>query len=417
MLEQYFQAKCALVHTRPGAAGPFLGEFAAALEGEGYAFSTVGSYLRAAAHLGAWMDDKGLAIPNLDDMVVGRFINHLAGCSCVKPRGYLGLKNKETRAGARGFLAYLRHRGIVPPATLPEMALPELVSGFEHWMSQHRGVMASTLDQYRPTILGLVEEAGNPAHFTVDGLRRFVAERAVLFGPEHGRAILSRVRMFLRFLAGQGQCDLSLVGAIPAIAHWRLASLPAYLAPGEVERIISAPDHTKPIGLRDRAILLLLARIGLRAGDVVHLRLEDIDWATGTFAINGKERRPGRLPLPQDVGDAILNYLAGGRPPTRAEQVFVRAYPPFGPLLDSSSISDIVGFAAQRAGVVLPPGHRAHALRHSLATGLVRSGVPFPVIQTVLRHRSGDTTASYAKVDVPSLRKIAQPWPLGVGPC
>jgi site-specific recombinase XerD len=417
MLEQYFKAQYALVHARPGLVGPFLGGFAEFLEFEGFTPLTVGRYLRAAAHLGAWMESKDISIPDLDDTAIGGFIQHLAGCTCVKARGHHSVKNRNARAGAWKFLAHLRRRGVVPPNPPSDVDLPDLMEEFQHWMLFQRGVAASTMAQYHPTIVGLLKEVGDPAQFTLDALRRFVAERTVQFGPESGKYILSKVRMFLRFLAGQAQCDALLVDAIPPIAHWRLASLPAYLAPGEVEKIVSAPDLARSVGLRDRAILLLLARLGLRGGDVIHLRLDDIDWSAGTIAINGKERRPGRLPLPQEVGDAILDYLSRGRPRTNAEQVFVTIRPPHGPLLNSSSISDLVASAAKQAGVVLPPGQMAHALRHSLATGLVRSGIPFQVIRTVLRHRSDDMTAHYAKVDVLSLRKIAQPWPLGVRPC
>jgi integrase/recombinase XerD len=355
MLEQYFKAQYALVQARPGIAGPFLEGFAGHLETEGFTPSTVGRYLRAAAHLGAWMEAEGIALPDLDDTVIGGFIQHLASCACVKARGHHSVRNRPARAGVWKFIAHLRHQDVVPPSPPSDVDLPDLVEAFQHWMLVHRGAAASTVAQYRPTIIGLLKETGGLGQFTIDGLRRFVAERTVQFGPEHGKEILSKVRMFLRFLAGQGQCDPLLVDAIPPIAHWRLASLPAYLAPGEVERIVGAPDIAKPVGLRNRAILLLLARLGLRAGDVIHLRLDDIDWPAGTIAINGKERRPGRLPLPQEVGNAILDYLSGGRPRTNARQVFVRVRPPHGPLLNSSSISDIVAFAAKHAGVVLPP--------------------------------------------------------------
>jgi len=416
MLEHYFKTQSALVHTRPGPAGPFLEGFAEVLAKEQFAVVTVEGNLRAAAHLGTWMESKGLSIRDLDDPLFMEFIRHLANCSCFTGVSCNRAKNREVRAGARRFLAHLRRLGGVSPA--PAKAdLPELVVKFEQWLLFHRGLMASTVAQYRPTIIGLLGELGDPAGFTLAALRRFVAERSVQIGPEHAKAVLSKIRMFLRFLANQGQCEPSLADGIPPIAHWRLTSLPAYMPPGDVEMILNAPDPSSPVGLRDRAILLLLARLGLRAGDIIHMRLEDIDWASGTFGINGKERRPGRLPLPQEVGDALLDYLSKGRPKANCDHVFLSARPPYGPLRTSSAVSDLVVFAANRVGVALPAGQMAHALRHSLATGLVRSGVPFPVIRAVLRHRGDDTTATYAKVDLPSLRKIAQPWPMEVGPC
>jgi site-specific recombinase XerD len=416
MLEQYFKTETALVYSRPGPSQPFLEGFAETLAKEQYAGRTIEECLRAAAHLGAWIEAEHFEILNLNDNQFKIFISHLAKCSCLTGVRCNRTKNTKVRSGARKFFSYLRCIGVVSPAA-EKVDLPELLLEFEQWLLSHRGLMASTAVWYRPTILELLKELGDPAGFTLEALRRFVAERSVQFGPKHAKRVLTKLKAFLRFLASHGQCEFSLVDGLPPIAHWRLTSLPAYLAPEDVERIVNATDPSKPIGLRDRAILLFLARLGLRASDIVHMRMEDIDWTSGTFAINGKERRPGRLPLPQEVGNALLAYLSKGRPKVDREHVFLRARPPFGPFRDHSSVSNLVFYAAKRAGVALPVGQMAHALRHSLATGLVRGGVPFQVIRTVLRHRGEDTTAMYAKVDLPSLRKIAQAWPMEVGPC
>jgi integrase len=362
------------------------------------------------------MEAKGLVIQDLDDQVLKEFVRHLEVRSCCSCVSLKKVRNGDIRAGAGRFLAHLRSIRVVPE-TSPKADLPESLVRFEQWLLTSRGLKAATLRGYRLIILQLLRELGDPAGFTLEALRRFVSECAVHAGPKAAKRVLTGLKAFLRFLAHQGQCEAAWVDGIPTIAHWRLASLPPSLAPEEIERILSAPDLSRPIGLRDRAILLFLARLGLRAGDIIRMHLEDIDWASGTFAIHGKERRPGRLPLPQEVGDALLAYLAKGRPKVLLSQVFLRVRPPFGPFRDSSSISDVVFFAAKAAGVTLPAFQAAHALRHSLATRMVRSGVPFPVVQTVLRHRGGDTTAAYAKVDLTSLRKIAQPWPMEVGPC
>lgn len=415
MLNQYFTARYALALSRPGPAGPFLEGFSEALAEDRFAPTTVARYLRAAAHLGWWLETRKLALADLGDGTLNEFIQHLENCSSLNACGRRRLNIREDRAGAVRFLTHLRNHGVAPPA--PGKNLPILLEEFEGWMLSQRGLKASTVALYRSTILELLREIGDPANFTLDALRRFVAEHSVRHGPEQAKAVSRKVRSFLRFLAGRGQCAPCLADGIPRIAHWRLASLPAYLPPGDVEKILGVPDPSRPVGLRDRAILLLLARLGLRGGDIVQMRLEDLDWSSGTFAIHGKERRPGRLPLPQEVGDALLEYLAKGRPKVNLEQVFLRVRPPYGPIRSSSSISCLVVAAAERAGVALPPGQRAHVLRHSLATGLVRRGVPVPVIRTVLRHRSDDTTAMYAKVDLPSLLKIARPWPMEAGPC
>jgi site-specific recombinase XerD len=217
--------------------------------------------------------------------------------------------------------------------------------------------------------------------------------------------------MFLRFLIAEGQCAVGLDAAIPTVAHWRLASLPRYLPPKDVERLIASCDRASAGGRRDRAILLLLARLGLRAGDIVHLRLSDIDWKDASIQVCGKGRRHTRLPLSDEVGQAIVAYLKKGRPRTNADTLFTRCRAPFRAFGSSSAVSDVVDNALRRAGVVRPSRGAAHLLRHSLATSLLWQGASLEDIGAVLRHSSVETTQIYAKVDIPTLRKIAQPWP------
>jgi integrase len=248
-------------------------------------------------------------------------------------------------------------------------------------------------------------------------LRCFVADRAARHGRAQAKMVVKSIRMFLRYLAVHGVCAPQLVDAIAPFAEWRLSALPRYLPPAEVEKLLATAGRNTPTAKRDRAILLLLARLGLRAGDVASLRLGDLDWRSGTLVVSGKGRRPCRLPLPQEVGDAILAYLADGRRNCAAEHVFLRSCAPVGHPLHSSTISTIVKVVAMRAGVALPPHAAAHALRHSVATALLRSGVRLSAIGSLLRHQSQETTAHYAKVDIEMLRKVAQPWPVEVAPC
>jgi len=200
------------------------------------------------------------------------------------------------------------------------------------------------------------------------------------------------------------------------MAAWRLSSLPRYLPAAKVEALIASCNRPTPAGIRDRAIILLLARLGLRAGDVLHLRIDDLEWDQGTLRVRGKGRREIRLPLPQDVGDALLVYLNGARPNVVSDRVFLRSLPPFRPFACHSVISKIVDIELSRAGITDAPSRGAHMLRHSAATAMLRAGATLETIGTVLRHRSIDTTAHYAKVDILSLRQIAQPWP-GEAPC
>ena len=242
-------------------------------------------------------------------------------------------------------------------------------------------------------------------------LRAFVLEKSRSWGWGTAKNCVNALRMFLRFLIAEGQCAVWLDAAIPTVAHWRLASLPRYLPPHEVERLIASCDRTSAVGRRDRAILLLLARLGLRASDIVHLRLSDIDWKDASVSVCGKGRRHTRLPLTQEVGQAIVAYLKKGRPRTHADTLFIRSRAPSCAFRTSAAVSDIVDRALRRAAVRRPSRGAAHLLRHSLATSLLRQGTSLQDIATILRHRSLATTLIYAKVDIPSLRHIAQPWP------
>jgi site-specific recombinase XerD len=275
--------------------------------------------------------------------------------------------------------------------------------------------MQSTLLIYRPHVMALLTELGAcPERFEAGQLRS-----AILLYAQHRSATLVKkrvtaTRMFLRFLIATGRCQPSLEAAIPAIAQWRLATLPRYLVPEDVESVIAACDSSTSRGIRNKAILLLLARLGLRAGDVASLQLEAIDWVQGTFSVMGKSRREAKLPLPQDVGDAILHYLHAARPSVNCDYVFITAIAPWNPIT-SHVVTTVAAQAIQRAGVKAP-SYGAHVLRHSAATGLLRQGASLQVIGEVLRHRSVETTAHYAKVDVALLQQVAMPWP-GASSC
>ena len=227
---------------------------------------------------------------------------------------------------------------------------------------------------------------------------------------------VTALRAFLRFLAAEGRCQPYLDRALPTVPEWRLSALPRYLEAADVERLIAACDLNTSRGIRDRAILLLLARLGLRAGDIVAMQLDDLDWDAATVRVQGKGRKAVRLPLPQDAGEALLKYLVSVRPSANTNRVFLCVNAPIRPFATSASIADIVRMALWRAGITNPPSKGAHLLRHSAATAMLRSGASLDTIATVLRHTSTDTTAYYAKVDIELLRQIAQPWPEGA-PC
>jgi site-specific recombinase XerD len=220
--------------------------------------------------------------------------------------------------------------------------------------------------------------------------------------------------MFLRFLVVAGKCEPGVEYAVPTIAEWRLSRLPKYLQPEEVERAIDACDLSTATGARDRAVVLLMARLGLRAGDVAALKLCDVKWEEATLVVSGKNRREARLPLPKDVGDAIRFYLENYRPRVENKEVFISHKAPLGSIT-YSTISRTARRTLERAGIDAP-SYGAHVFRHSAATGLLRQGASLQTIGTLLRHDSIETTAHYAKVDVDLLKQVTMPWP-GVETC
>ena len=218
------------------------------------------------------------------------------------------------------------------------------------------------------------------------------------------------MRAFLRYLGFRGLCRIDLDQAVPSLAHWRLATLPQSLTAQEVDRLVAASNGDSTRDLRDRAIILLLVRLGLRAGDVAQLRLADIEWESGTLRVSGKSRYEVCLPLPQDVGDVLLRYLECRPEVGATDRVFIRNIAPFRPFVSNHCVSGVVKRALRRAGIVTPKVG-AHLLRHTAATQMLQHGVPLDQIGLVLRHRGIDTTAYYAKVDIALLLEIAQPWP------
>jgi site-specific recombinase XerD len=220
------------------------------------------------------------------------------------------------------------------------------------------------------------------------------------------------LRSFFRFLRQRGDIRSDLVGAIPATTNWRLTGLPLSLGPKQVEALLDSCDQDTALGQRDYAILLLLARLGLRAGEVVALTLDDFDWDNGTLIVHGKGKRQERLPLPEDVGEAVANYLRGSRPHCASRRVFIRLHAPHRGFSSSVAIDDVVRRALARTGLDSEQ-KGAHLLRHSLATRLLGSGASLEQIAQLLRHAHPQTTEIYAKVDLQALRALAQPWPGG----
>ena len=413
MLTQYFTRAATLKERRRGMAGPHLDEFITWLEQRGYRRSTIRCHIREAVKFTLWAQRRSLTLSELDRRVLGQFRQWLARRNALRAQNGT---NTQAYQGARVFVWFLEAQQLVTPTISSETTpLPPLFVAFSEWMRRQRGTRESTLDGYRRPILALLERLGSdPQHFTASEFRTFVLHFARPYRAEQAKNIATAVRMFVRFLSVHGYCTPEVVHAIPSVARWRLASLPKYLPGAEVDRLIHSCDRTTPLGLRDRAILLLLARLGLRAGDVAALRLTDLQWHDGTFIVAGKNRRAARLPLPQEVGDALLQYLQQGRPAVVSEFVFITSLAPWVPI-SSQVVGRTVVRALRRTGISAP-ARGARLLRHSAATHLLRSGVSLPTISALLRHASLETTTIYAKVDLPLLQHVVMPWP-EVHPC
>jgi site-specific recombinase XerD len=311
------------------------------------------------------------------------------------------------------FFRYLRHGGIATAPTSRER-VPEspLLVLFCDWMRRQRGVSDATLSIYSFELGAVIKKLGeDPSRYDAKNLRQFVLEKSQHSGWASARKCICAIRMLLRFLISQGRCPDYLYASIPSFAHWRLSALPFYLQADQVEQVIASPDLATSLGRRNRAILLLLARLGLRASDIVQLRLDDLDWREGMIRVSGKGRRQTVLPLTQEVGDALAAYIKDHRPQADTDAVFVRSSAPSGAFTDSTAISILVARAMRRTGINCPKRGAAHILRHSVASSMLRQGVSLQEIAGVLRHRSIATTEIYAKVDVITLRQVAQPWP------
>ena len=409
MLACHFKSAQSLNRINTGPAAPFLEGFVETLEATGYSDRTIRYHVGAVHHLCSWAADKSRSLSTLDDAAFGLFLSHLPSCRCALTQH--GKFIHHARFSVALFGPYLREIGVLPQAKPKEVMQEPILASFHHWMLNHRGVKESTLkiyDRFIPALLETVE--GNATRINAGTLRSFFCVHSKDLSQGSASNLTNTVRMFVRYLVAEGISSPGLDNALPTAASWRNTSLPRYLGSSDIDRVIAACDRSTKEGLRDRAIILLLVRLGLRASDVCGLQLEDLDWNEASIRVSGKGRRDAQMPLTQEVGDALLAYLQSGRPPIKAASVFVRHKPPIRPFASSSAISAIAASAIHRAGIQLSC-RGSHVLRHSAATAMLRNGVSLQEIGTVLRHRSLHTTLHYAKVDTALLRLVAHPWP------
>ncbi|HZM05487.1 MAG TPA: site-specific integrase [Candidatus Saccharimonadales bacterium] len=413
MIENYLRRPWVVARLRKSVLGEHLDILTDDLQKLGYKKASIQEHLYAAGHLAHWLARCHIAVRTLDEAKIRRFrIRHLPHCRCRIPRGdarYVGGVTPH-------LLRLLRSRGLIPTPIPPKPTpVDEILETFCQHLKKNRGLTSDTCD----TILGDVRPFLRQLYGTVQldlskitvlELRRFVIKRVTDHSAHAGRRTASSLRSFLRFLQLQGLASGTLIQGVPMVRDSHRSRLPQALDALQLKKFLVGINRERPSGIRDYAMLLSLARLGLRANEVSRLRLEDIDWRVGTITIAfSKGRRASVLPLPQDVGRAITTYLRQGRPRTSERHVFVRHFMPVGAAISSRVVTLAVERAFRRAGIEAP-SRGAHVLRHTAATEMVRGGASLKAVADVLRHRSIDTTAIYIKSDLPRLREIALPW-------
>lgn len=395
---------------RKGPLGDHIDAFAARLLEQGFSQAKACDKIRIVADLSGWLLRKSLGANDVDPQILQRYLEH-----CKR---YMH-PDRGAPSTVQELLAMLCEKGIASQECSPEAThrYECVENDFKRYLSQERGLSPATLANYLPFVHQLlVERFGNgPTEFAnlrATDITRFVQRHARDHSPSRNGPMVAALRAFLQHLRHRSKIKTDLAACVPTIANWSRATLPKFLPPGQVDQVLKHCDRRNATGRRDYAILLLLARLGLRAGEVVALTLDDIDWKEGILRLRGKGGREAKLPLPVEVGEAIGGYLQNGRPRCPSRRLFIRERAPrVG--LDSSAISTLVKRALVRAAVD-SPRKGAHLFRHSLATEMLHQGASLTEIGELLRHEHPNTTMIYAKVDLPALRRLAPAW-LGGG--
>jgi site-specific recombinase XerD len=380
----------------------------ALIQSQGYARRSQPYHLTLLEHFDAWLARRHLPLGRINEKLVAEFLDPLVRAKWV---------HVSAPATMRRFVAMLRHEGVVPKAGMTPTAIDQAVDKYERFLVGERALSPATALSWIAFVRRLLadkfgDRPVEPEKLNASDVIAFVQRHARRHGSSYARKLVASTRSVLRYLHYKGLHPQDLATAVPRVARWKLSVLPKHLPAEQVRRVLKACDRQTAFGRRNYAILLLLARLGLRAGEVLRLRLDDIDWEHGWLLVRGKAGRVAQLPLPADVARAMARYIQRDRPRCDCRALFIRDYAPLTGLTQANSIAKIVWRALKAAGV--KSAHAgAHLLRHSLATDMLRRGASLDEIGEILRHRSADTTAIYAKVDLNALRSLALAWPGG----
>jgi integrase/recombinase XerD len=386
--------------------------FSSWVSAQGYQPDSLLQRIRIAVDFSRWLGERALWPPNIQ-------AQHWAQYLLYRARG-----KKMHRGDAIAlsqFREFLCSQGVI--ATEKASPQPRLTpverctQQFEQYLREQRLLASATIVNYVPFIGGFLKDRFGTGPVRLSSLRawdvvRFVQRQARRLHLKRAKLLTTALRSFLRYGCYRGDIRADLVTAVPCVANWSMPLIPRAIAPDQVRQVLAHIDRATAVGRRDYAILLLLARLGLRASEIVFLELDDIDWKAGCLSVRGKSGRRTQLPLPKDVGDAIVAYLQRGRPRTHSRRVFLCVSAPIRGFRGASTVSTVVRHALLHAGVEAPTAG-AHQFRHGLASEMLRHGASLTEIGELLGHRSPETTKIYAKVDLKALRPLALPWPGG----
>lgn len=389
----------------------YLGPFASRLIKDGLRPHGTWRALNLFRDLMRWIEASKLAAADLNENVIDTFLSDRAKRQSIQP---------GDRAAMARLLSSLRDAGLIAPAEPPQPTEHEQIfQAFSDYLAKERGLAPASVLRHLPIVRQFLKElcpsgAADLGRLGQEDVIRYIERHASDWSPSTGKAMCWSLRSFFRYLHYKGMISPSLADCVPSIRRWQLARLPTYMSAQQVQSVLDDCDQTTAMGRRDYAILMLLARLGLRAGEVATLTLDDIDWRSAQMLIHAKGRRRSTMPIPPDVGAAIVAYLREGRPHSSCRRLFLRLIAPHVGFASGSAITMIARQALDRARVHGHAHRGAHLFRHTLATSLLSSGTTLPEIGQLLRHQSIDSTRIYAKVDIEALRQLSLPWPGGV---
>jgi site-specific recombinase XerD len=389
----------------------YVGPFAEFLSAQGYALRSIHRQVHLTACFSQWLQQQGVALPHMTADHANQYLRYRT--QEVKPR-------PGDAAALQHVMGFLQSEGVVPAETVPVRRLTPAehwTQQYEHHLREVRGLAETTIVNYVPFFDRFLKDRFADGPVTLSGLCvrdvvSFVQRQAPRLHRQRAKLMTTALRSFLQYAQYRGEVGLELAAAVPVVPNWSMSSIPRAISADQVDQLLASIDQRTAMGRRDYAILLLLARMGLRSSEVVGLELDDIDWNRAILTVRGKGGQRHEFPLSPEVGQAIAAYLYDGRPHSLSRRVFLRAKAPIRGFRSASGVGSIVRHALQRAGIEAPT-YGTHQFRHGLATDLLRQGASLSEIGDVLGHRHPQTTMIYTKVDLEALRTLALPWPGG----